>query len=68
MGYCISMNKNSKVNGFIARVNIVDRKTGDIVARNKILEVEHHATIEALNRDLAKFSLPRKFELVEWIA
>lgn len=62
------MIKNDKlVNGFIAKVNIVDRKTGDIVAENQILKCEHHNSIEALNRDLAKFNLPRKFELVEWI-
>ena len=59
---------NSKVNGFIAKVNIVDRKTGDIIAENQILKCEHHDSIESLNRDLAKFNLPRKFELVEWIA
>tara|TARA_B100000242_G_C42935224_1_gene433722 strand:+ start:215 stop:406 length:192 start_codon:yes stop_codon:yes gene_type:complete len=59
---------NSKVNGFIAKVNIVDRKTGDIIAENQILKCEHHDSIEALNRDLAKFNLPRKFKLVEWIA
>lgn len=62
------MIKNDKVNGFLAKVNIVDRKTGEIVARNQMLKVEHHPTIEALNRDLAKFGLPRKFELVEWIS
>ena len=63
------MIKNDKqVNGFIAKVNIVDRKTGDIVAENQILKCEHHDSIEALNRDLAKFNLPRKFELVEWVA
>ncbi len=63
------MIKNDKqVNGFIAKVNIIDRKTGDIVAENQILKCEHHDSIEALNRDLAKFNLPRKFELVEWVA
>ena len=63
------MNKNDKqANGFIAKVNIVDRKTGDIVARNQILKCEHHTTIDALNRDLAKFGLPRKFEFVDWVA
>ena len=62
------MIKNDKlVSGFIAKVNIVDRKTGDIVAENQILKCEHHNSIEALNRDLARFNLPRKFELVEWI-
>ena len=60
--------KNKRVNGFLAKVNIVDRKTGDIIAENQILKCEHHDSIEALNRDLAKFNLPRKFELVEWVA
>jgi len=60
--------KDNKVNGFIARVNIVDRKTGEIVAQNQILKVEHHDSVDALNRDLAKFGLPRKFEFVEWVA
>ena len=59
---------NDKVNGFIAKVNIVDRKSGEIVDRNVIMKCEHHATIEDLNKDLAKFGLPRKFELVEWIS
>ena len=60
--------KDKQVNGFIAKVNIVDRKTGDIVARNQILKCEHHDSVDALNRDLAKFGLPRKFEFVEWVA
>ena len=69
MWYCIGMiKKNTKANGFIAKVHIVDRKTGDIIARNQILKCEHHTTIDALNRDLAKFNLPRKFEFVDWIA
>lgn len=57
-----------QVNGFIARVNIIDRKSGEIVERNVMMKLEHHASIEDLNKDLAKFGLPRKFELVEWIA
>jgi len=59
---------NSKVNGFIAKVNIIDRKTGELISSNVMMKCEHHATIEDLNKDLAKFGLPRKFELVEWIA
>ena len=59
---------NNKVNGFIAKVNIIDRKTGELISSNVIMKCEHHATIEDLNKDLAKFGLPRKFELVEWIA
>lgn len=60
--------ENKKVNGFIAKVNIVDRKSGEIVARNHILKCEHHDSVDALNRDLAKFGLPRKFEFIEWVA
>ena len=62
------MIKDKKVNGFIAKVNVVDRKSGNIVQKNVMMKCEHHASIEALNADLAKFGLPRKFELVEWIA
>ena len=67
--YVVSMiKKDKKVNGFLAKVHIVDRKTGDIIARNQILKCEHHTSVDALNRDLAKFNLPRKFEFVDWIA
>ena len=59
---------NSKVNGFIAKVNIIDRKTGELISSNVMMKCEHHASIEDLNKDLAKFGLPRKFELVEWIS
>ena len=59
--------EDKKVNGFIAKVNIVDRKTGEIVARNQILKCEHHTSVDALNRDLEKFGLPRKFEFVDWV-
>lgn len=59
---------NTKANGFIAKVNIIDRKSGDVVERNVMMKCEHHATIEDLNKDLAKFGLPRKFELVEWVS
>ena len=58
---------NDKVNGFIAKVNIVDRQSGEVVQRNVMMKCEHHNSIEALNADLLKFSLPRKFELVEWV-
>ena len=58
----------NKVNGFIAKVNIIDRKTGELVSKNVMMKCEHHSSVEALNKDLAKFGLPRKFELVEWIA
>lgn len=62
------INNNKRVNGFIAKVNIIDRKSGEIVERNVMMKCEHHASIEDLNKDLAKFNLPRKFELVEWVA
>jgi hypothetical protein len=61
-------NKDKLTNGFIAKVNIIDRKTGNMVARNQMLKCEHHASVKALNHDLAKFGLPRKFEFVEWVA
>ncbi len=60
--------KETKANGFIAKVNIVDRKSGEVVAQNQILKCEHHDSGDALNRDLAKFGLPRKFEFIEWVA
>ncbi len=60
--------QNKNTHGFIAKVHIVDRKTGEIVGRNHILKCEHHTSVDALNRDLAKFGLPRKFEFVDWIA
>lgn len=60
--------RDIKTNGFIAKVNIVDRKSGEIVARNQILKVEHHPSVDALNKDLKKFGLPRKFEFVDWVA
>jgi hypothetical protein len=67
--YLVDMIKtNNKVNGFIAKVNIIDRKTGELISENVMMKCEHHASIEDLNKDLAKFGLPRKFELVEWIA
>ena len=59
--------KNDKVNGFIAKVNIIDRQSGEIVDKNVIMKCEHHDSVEALNKDLAKFGLPRKFEFVEWV-
>ena len=60
--------RDIRTNGFIAKVNIVDRKSGEIVARNQILKVEHHPSVDALNKDLKKFGLPRKFEFVDWVA
>ncbi len=69
MLYIYYMIKNDKKkNGFIAKVHIIDRKSGEIVARNQILKCEHHTSVDALNRDLAKFGLPRKFEFVDWVA
>ena len=65
----LGMIKNDKqVNGFIAKVNIIDRKSGEVIERNVMMKCEHHASIEDLNKALAKFGLPRKFELVEWVA
>jgi len=58
---------NDKVNGFIAKVNIIDRQSGEVVQSNVIMKCEHHDSIESLNADLRKFGLPRKFEFVEWV-
>jgi len=52
---------NDKVNGFIAKVNIIDRQSGEVVQSNVIMKCEHHDSIESLNADLRKFGLPRKF-------
>ena len=59
--------KNDKVNGFIAKVNVVDIDTGEIVNENVIIKCEHHSTIAALNLDMAKFGLPTRMEFVEWV-
>ena len=58
---------NDTVNGFIAEVDIIDRATGEVVGRN-VVKCEHHDTIEALNRDMAKFNLPTFLRLVRWIS
>ena len=58
---------NNKVNGFIARVDIIDRVTGEVVGRN-VVKCENHDTIEALNADMAKFNLPTFLRLVEWVS
>ena len=41
---------NNKVNGFIAKVNIIDRKTGELISSNVMMKCEHHASIEDLNK------------------
>ena len=62
------MKENKRLNGFLAKVNIVDRKTGEIIQKNATMKIEDSRSIEQINAELAKFNLPRKFELVEWIA
>ena len=59
---------NDTVNGFIAKVNIIDRASGEVVQENVIMKCEHHASIEDLNKDLLKFGLPSKFEFIEWVS
>ena len=58
---------DSIVNGFIAEVDIIERATGKVVGRN-IVKCEYHDTIEALNKDMAKFNLPTFLRLVRWIS
>tara|TARA_A200000159_G_scaffold158061_1_gene174884 strand:+ start:669 stop:854 length:186 start_codon:yes stop_codon:yes gene_type:complete len=53
--------------GTLAKINIVDAKTGEIVQKNVMMQVEECKTIEQINKELAMFFLPRRFELVEWI-
>ena len=57
-------NKNQ---GTLAKVNIVDAKTGETVQENVMMQVEQCKTIEQINKELAMFFLPRRFELVEWV-
>lgn len=57
-------NKNQ---GTLAKVNIVDAKTGETVQENVMMQIEQCKTIEQINKELAMFFLPRRFELVEWI-
>ena len=60
----MTQNKNQ---GTLAKVNIVDAKTGETVQENVMMQVEQCKTIEQINKELAMFFLPRRFELVEWI-
>jgi hypothetical protein len=57
-------NKNQ---GTLAKVNIIDAKTGETVQENVMMQVEQCKTIEQINEELAMFFLPRRFELVEWV-
>lgn len=57
-------NKNQ---GTLAKVNIVDAKTGETVQEDVMMQVEECKTIDQINKELAMFFLPRRFELVEWV-
>ena len=60
--------KDSKLNGFLARVNIVDPKTGEVLRKNVMMKIEESQSISELNAKLAKLNVPNRLELVEWIA
>jgi hypothetical protein len=62
------MEKNTKLNGFLARVNIVDPITGEILRAAVLMKIEESQSIEQLNAKLAKLNVPNRLELVEWIS
>ena len=53
--------------GTLAKVNIIDAKTKEVISRNVTMEVDQSKSIKQINLELALFCLPRRFELVEWI-
>ena len=53
--------------GKLAKVNIIDAKTGKAIQENVMMQLEVSKTIEQINKELALFFLPRRFELVEWV-
>lgn len=53
--------------GTLAKVNIIDAKTKEVISRNVTMEIGQSKSIEQINLELALFCLPRRFELVEWI-
>lgn len=59
--------KDKQKKGTLAKVNIVDAKTGETVQKNVMMQVEECKTIDQINKELALFFLPRRFELVEWV-
>jgi len=62
------MVKNDKLNGFLAKVNIVDPVSGKVLKKNVMMKVEESQSIEQLNEKLAKLNVPNRLELVNWIA
>ena len=62
------MIKNDKLNGFLAKVNIVDPVSGKVLKKNVMMKVEESQSIEQLNEKLAKLNVPNRLELVNWIA
>jgi hypothetical protein len=59
--------KDKQNQGTLAKVNIVDAKTGETIQENVMMQVEECKTIDQINKELALFFLPRRFELVEWV-
>ena len=59
--------KDQQHKGTLAKVNIVDAKTGETVQKNVMMQVEECKTIDQINKELALFFLPTRFELVEWV-
>jgi|TARA_R110000824_G_scaffold401679_1_gene613557 hypothetical protein len=62
------MEKNTKLNGFLAKVNIVDPVTRKVLQENVMMKIEESQSIEQLNAKLAELNVPNRLELVEWIS
>jgi len=61
------MLKDRKLNGFLAKVNIIDPTTGEVLQKNVTMKIEEAQSIAQLNEKLAKLNVPNRLELVEWI-
>ena len=62
------MDKENKLNGFLAKVNIVDPVSGEVLQENVMMKIEESQSIDQLNEKLAKLNVPNRLELVKWIA
>lgn len=61
------MTDKKQQKGKLAKVNIIDAKTGKAIQENVMMQLEVSKTIEQINNELALFFLPRRFQLVEWV-
>jgi hypothetical protein len=61
-------NKDNKENGFLARVNIINPETGEILRSSVMMKIEESQSIKQLNTKLASLNVPNRLQLVEWVA